>query len=446
MEHVSPPIPGPKGSLILGNLMEFHEDPLGFMERNAALGDITAFRFLNLRCFQLVHPDHVRALLVERQGSFVKGMALQGFRPLVGDGLFLSEGEPHRRQRRMMQPLFHREPVQRYAVTMLEEIARTDARWQDGARVDMADEMNQLALSIAARTLFGTGISEEETAAVREAMSAFSLWYHQSTHPLGPLLQHLPTEASRRFKRGKSGLSDVLLRMIRAKRATGDTGDILSRLVFARDVDGDGAGMSEVQLHDEALGLLVAGHETTAATLAWAWSLLSRHPEVADALAQEVEAIACNRTLQVEDLPKLTLAEQIFAETLRLYPSANAIPRQAVEEVEIGGVTIPRQGIVMASAWCTHRDPRWWRAPLSFRPEHFSPEEKAGRPRFAWYPFGGGARTCIGESFAWAEGALVLSSLARRWRATLPADHPVEIETLFTLRPRGGLPMTLTRR
>ncbi len=439
-------VPGPKGSLLLGNLMEFHEDPLAFMERNAALGDLTRFRFLNLRCWQVVHPDHVRAVLVERQASFVKGMALEGFRPLVGDGLFLAEGDRHRRQRRMMQPLFHREPVLRYAEVMLQEIAALDARWQDGARVDMAEEMNLLALNIAARTLFGTGISEEETAAVREAMSAFALWYHQSTHPLGPLLQVLPTEASRRFKAGRRGLTEVLRRMIQSKRASGDSGDILSRLVFARDTEGDGAGLSEELLQDEAVGLLVAGHETTAATLCWAWYLLAQSPDAAERVAREAEEIACNRTLQVEDLPKLRLAESAFAETLRLYPPANALPRQAVEPVHLGEVELQKGDIVMASSWCTHRDARWWPDPLRFQLERWTPEARAARPRFAFYPFGGGARTCIGETFAWAEGTLALAALGRRWRAILPQDHKIEVESLFTLRPKGGMPMTLASR
>lgn len=445
MVPASPP-PSLRGTLFFGHLNEFHDDPLGFMERCAALGDISALRFLNLRGFMLVHPDHVRAVLVEQQGNFVKGMATEGFRPLMGQGLFLNEGEGHKRQRRMMQPLFHKDAIQRYTSVMLEEIAAADARWQDGARVDMAEEMNQLTLNIAARTLLGTGVTEEESAAIREAMSAFSLWYHQSTHPLGPLLQALPTAATRRFKSGKRGLSEVLLRMIRARREAGEGTDLLSRLVFARDTEGDGAGMSEELLHDEALGLLIAGHETTAATLCWAWSLLSAHPEVADRLAAEAEAIACNRTLQMEDLANVPLAEQIFCETLRLYPSANALPRQAAKDVEIGGVPMPAGTLILVSAWCTHRDPRWWPDPLAFQPERWTPEARAARPRFAWYPFGGGAKGCIGENFARVEGALVLAELARRWRARVAQGHKIEIETLFTLRPKGGMPMILERR
>ncbi|MFN7142547.1 MAG: cytochrome P450 [Myxococcota bacterium] len=439
--------PGPPGHPIHGSLWEFHEDPVGFQVRTArAYGDVSRFRFFHMPAYLAVHPDDVRTILVDPDGAFVKGMAMEGFRPLVGKGLLLNEGESHRRQRRMMQPAFHRRRVAGYGAVMLEEARRLADRWEDGARVDMDVEMNRLTLTIAARTLFGTGVTDAEARDVADAMTAFTRWYHQSTHPMGPLLQMIPTEATRSFKEAKRALGAVVDRMIRARREGGDTGDILSMLVFARDAEGDGAAMSDEHVHDEAITLLVAGHETTGATLAWAWSLLDAHPDIAAKLRAEIDAVCGDREPTVEDVPRLTYAEMVFAETLRLYPSATALPRQAVKPVVLGGYTVPAGALVMAGAWCCHRDPRFWDEPEAFRPERWTPEAKAARPKFAYIPFGGGARTCIGEAFAWMEGTLVLATLARRWSASVAPGHVVVPEALFTVRPKGGLPMVVTRR
>lgn len=427
--------------------MQFHEDPIQFLERNARdFGDTSAFRFFHLPCWQLNHPDDVRKVLVDPEGAFVKGMAMEAFRPLVGKGLLVNEGESHRRQKRLMQPALNRQSVQGYAAEMVAAARGVDAAWQDGQRVDMDVEMNRLALGIAATTLFGAGLSEQERADVADAVRAFTQWYHQSTHPFGQLYQLLPTAATRDFKAGKARLSAVITRIVAARRAGGDAGDILSRLVFARDTDGDGAAMDDEHLHDEAVTLLIAGHETTGATLAWAWFLLAQHPAIADRLADEVRAAVGDRSPEVEDLPRLRYAEWVFAEALRLYPPAVSLPRQATKPVQLGGFTAPRGTLVMVATWCTHRDPRWWDAPLAFRPERWDPAVKADRPKFAYYPFGGGARMCIGEGFAWTEGTLVLATLAQKWRAKLADARTVTPEALFTVRPKGGMPMVVERR
>lgn len=439
--------PGPAGSWLLGSLVDFHERPLELMETNARqYGDVVRFRFVHLPCYQLVHPDDVYKLLVDTEDSFVKGIGQEGFRPLVGQGLLLNEGASHRRQRRMMQPAFHKQRIGRYAEQMVTLAEQTRSRWRDGQRVDMADEMNRLTLAVATETLFGTGVTEEEVRGVQEAIKGFALWYHQTTHPWGPLLQHLPTRATRMMKAGKRKITSLIHRMIAERRAQGDRGDILSMLVFARDAEGDGAAMSDALLHDEAVTLLIAGHETTGSTLAWVWWLLSQHPEVQARLHEEVNMALGGRVPTMEDLPKLKYAEWVFAEALRLYPAAMALVRQAVKPVELGGYQLPKGAIVMALAWCTHRDPRWWEAPLEFRPERWAPEVKALRPRFAYYPFGGGARVCMGEAFAWMEGTLVIPMLAQQWRVEAVPGHVAEPETLFTLRPRGGVPMVLRRR
>jgi cytochrome P450 len=217
-------------------------------------------------------------------------------------------------------------------------------------------------------------------------------------------------------------------------------------LVFARDAEGDGAAMDDDHVRDEAITLLVAGHETTGATLAWAWSLLAAHPDVAARLHAAIDAAVGDRDPTVEDLPALEYARMVFAEALRLYPSATALPRQAVKPVVLGGYTVPKGAVVMAGAWSCHHDARFWDDPEAFRPERWAAEAKATRPKFAFFPFGGGARVCIGEAFAWMEGTLVLATLARRWTAAAAAGHTVVPEALFTVRPKGGLPMVLTRR
>ena len=439
--------PGPSGHPIFGMLLDFRRDPMNMMERNAAAyGGLVRFHMLGMPVYQVNEPELVRAVLVNAEGAFTKGNVLAGFKPLVGKGLLLNEGESHKRQRRMIAPAFHSAKVRGYGAAMLAEAEALSARWSPGVEVDMAAEMSRVTLEIAARTLFGSGMSAQDSADVAEALAAFALWYHQSTHPLAPLLSLLPTASNRRFKAARARLMAIVDRLIAERRASGDGGDILSRLVFARDVDGDGAAMSEEHLRDEAVTLLIAGHETTAATLAWAWLMLAQHPEVADRLAAEVNEVTGGRAPTVEDLPRLRYAEWVFHETLRLYPSALAMPRQAQKPVVLGGYTLPKGAIVMVSAWCAHRDPRHWEQPDRFNPDRWAPEVAAKRPKYAYFPFSGGARSCVGEGFAVVEGTLVLAALARTWKAALKPGYKPEIESLFTLRPKGGLPMTLSRR
>jgi cytochrome P450 len=438
--------PGPGGHPIYGGLAKYHADPIGFLEHNAATyGDVSAFRFFHLPVWQLNHPDEVRRVLVDPDGAFTKGVTMESFRPLVGKGLLLAEGDSPRRQKRLMAPAFHRTALAGYAGEMASAARRVAASWTDGQQVDMDVEMNRLALGVAARTLFGAGLDAAEYQDVAEAVSGFAQWYQQSTHPLGPLLQLLPTRVTREFKAGKRRLSVVIARIV-SERRDNPGGEILSRLLSARDTGGDGGLLSPELLHDESITLLLAGHETTGATLAWAWHLMSLHPEVGDRLVAEVHAAVGDAPPDGQDLPKLAYARWIFAEALRLYPTAIAIPRQAQQPVVLGGYTAPKGTLVMVATWCTHRDPRWWEAPLEFRPERWDPARPSERPRFAYFPFGGGVRACIGEEFAWNEGALVLATLAQRWRAKPIPGREVRPEALLTVRPRGGLPMVVEAR
>ena len=331
--HPKREAPWPQGPPDLWRPFPYHHDPIAFLEDNAATyGDVSAFRFFHLPVWQLHHPDDVRRVLVDPEGAFTKGIAMEGFRPLVGKGLLLAEGEDHRRQRRLMAPAFHRTALAGYAEEMVSAARREAASWIDGQAVDMDVQMNRLALGVAARTLFGAALSDAEVQDVAEAVSGFVQWYHQSTDPLGPLLQRLPTRATRNFKAGKRRLSTVIARIV-AERRQNPGADILSRLLNARDSEGDRATLSPEHLHDEAVTLLIAGHETTGATLAWAWHLMAQHPEIGDRLATEVHAVVGEAPPESQDLPKLAYARWIFAEALRLYPTAIALPRQAQKAV-----------------------------------------------------------------------------------------------------------------
>jgi len=442
------PPPALPGSFFTGNLLEFQADPLAFAERAAReCGDVARFRFLMLDAWQVIHPDDVRTVFVDPEGALTKGMALEGFRPLVGQGTFLAEGAAHKRQRRLLQPAFLRPRVVAMEEPMVAAVREGSASWQDGQTLDAAAALTEMTLTIAARTLFGSEIAPAEVSTVAQAMAAFARWYHQSIHPLGPLLQLLPTTASRDFKAAKAGLDAVVTRAIEARRAAGgEGGDILSRLVAARDEEGDGQGLTDALLHDEAVGLLVAGHETTAAALSWAIWLLAQHPTVGEALAEEVDRVLGGRPATASDVAHLPVAEGVFAEALRLYPPAPGMPRQTHKPMALGRYTVPKGSIVMVSAWCSHRDPRWWPDPLEFQPGRWQPEVRASRPKYAFYPFGGGSRVCVGEQMAWQEGVLVLATLAQGWRFSPAPGAVVVTEALFTVRPKGGAPVVVSRR
>jgi cytochrome P450 len=302
---------GPKDHLIYGSLARYHKDPIAFLERNAAVyGDVSAFRFLHLTTWQINHPDDVRRVLADPEGAFTKGITMESFRPLIGKGLLLAEGEAHRRQKRLIAPPLHGVPLAGYAEEMAAAARRVATSWTDGQTVDMDVEMNRLALGVAARTLFGAGLTAAEYQDVAEAVAGFVQWYHQSTHPLGPLLQLLPTRATRGFKAGKRRLSAVITRLVNERRRS-PADDILSRLIQARDTESGGAAMSPEYLHDEAITLLIAGHETTGATLAWAWHMMALHPDAGDRLAAEIHAAVGDASPNGQDLPRLAYARWI---------------------------------------------------------------------------------------------------------------------------------------
>ncbi|HZB44448.1 MAG TPA: cytochrome P450, partial [Pyrinomonadaceae bacterium] len=414
-------------------------------------GDVAQFRIGPQKAFLLSHPDHVRDVLVTHHERFHKGRALQRSKRLLGEGLLTSEGAHHRRQRRIAQPAFHRQRVASYGAVMVEYAARAAERWREGRTLDISEEMMRLTLAIAGKTLFDADVEQHDADEVGAALTEVMELFGYLMLPYSELLEKLPFPLPPvvRFQRARKRLDAVIYRIIdERRRSGGDRGDLLSMLLLAEDEEDAGARMSNEQVRDEVMTLFLAGHETTANLLAWTWYLLSQHPEVEARLHAELDAVLTGGRLPtVEDIPALRYTEMVVAETMRLYPPAWTVGRLAIADHEAGGYLIPKGSLVLLSQYVVHRDPRFFPDPERFDPERFTPEAKEARPPFAYFPFGGGVRRCIGEGFAWMEATLVVATLARRWRMRLAPGHTVRPAPRITLRPsKEGVVMTLRER
>lgn len=438
--------PGPTGLPIIGNALAYANDPVGFCLNSARNhGDIVYYEAGPLRVYQLNHPDHIRDVLVTHGRKFAKDPWTGTLKNMLGEGLLTSEGEFHLRQRRLMQPVFHRQRIASYGEVMTESSARVRARWRDGARVDMSQEMMGLTLDIVSRTLFSSSV-EEETEEIGEALTAFLEWWFIATLPIGSVLTKLPLPFNRRYEQSRARMDATIYRLIREHREGKGQGDLLSMLLQAQDTEGDSGTMTDRQVRDEATTIFLAGHETTANALTWTWYLLSRNPKVEARLHDELDRVLEGRLPTMADIPNLRYTEMVFTEAMRLFPPAWSVGRTALDDYEVGGYYLPAGSIITMSQFVVHRDPRFYPDPARFDPMRWTPEERAKRPKFAYFPFGGGNRLCIGEQFAWMEGVLVLATLAHEWSATLAPGHKAATLPRVTLRPKGGMPMLLTRR
>jgi cytochrome P450 len=438
--------PGPRNLPILGQYASFRKDPPGFLARIAReFGDISFYRIGPADIYQFAHPDLIRDVLVTNQHSFIKSRVLQRAKVLLGEGLLTSEVPVHTRQRRLVQPAFHKPRLAAYAETMIEYAARTRDRWRDGQSFDAAVEMMRLTLAVVAKTLFSADV-EAEAAAIGESLTAVLHLFDLVTMPFSRIVERLPLPSVRRFEQGKKRLDEIIYRIIAERRASQqDHGDLLSMLLLAEDEEGSG-GMTNKQVRDEALTLFLAGHETTAVALTWTWYLLSQNPDAEERLHAELDSVLAGRAPTPDDFGRLRYTEAVFAESMRLYPPAWGIGRMALKHYEARGYTLQPGDIVLMSPYVVHRDPRWWPDPERFDPDRWTPEQRAARPKFAYFPFGGGARVCIGEHFAWMEGVLLLATLAQRWKLRLKPGHRVDYRALLTLRPRYGMQMTALLR
>lgn len=430
---------------------EFRRDPLKFLTDIAReQGDVARFRLGSQDAFLLNHPDFIRDVLVTHQANFQKARAPLTLR-LLGEGLLTSDGAFHRRQRRLVQPAFHHRRIAAYADTMIEHGARLRANWRDTGTIDASEEMRRLMLGIVAKTLFGADIEDAEAHEVGEAMAEIRDLFETTALPHAePLDETNNALAARRFQLASDRLDSIIYRIIAERRRSGiDHGDLISMLVLAQEEEsGDGDGMTDEQVRDEAMTIFLAGHDTTTNALTWTWYLLSQHPQVEAKLHAELDAVLHDARLpRAEDFSQLVYAEMIVSEALRLYPPAWRIGRRVTKDFAIGGHQIPAGSLVFVSQHVTHRDARWFDEPERFDPERWTTQTRDALPPFAYFPFGGGAHRCIGEGFARTASVLLLATLASGWRLRL-AVNPNEIQPqpLLTLRPKHGMPMTLQRR
>jgi cytochrome P450 len=424
-------------------------NPLPFFTHLArTYGDIVTYRMGGEQVFLVSDPHLIKDILVTRSRNFTKGRGLQRVKRLLGEGLLTSEGEHHLRQRRLMQPAFHRDRVAGYGRTMAAYADRLRNGWQHGATIDAAHEMMRLTLSIVGKTLFDADV-DGQARDVREALTGVMESFWLMMLPFADLIEQLPLPRMRRVRAARERLDAIIYGFIAERRASGrDHGDLLSMLLSARDEDAVGVdrGMTDAQIRDEAMTIFLAGHETTANALTWTWYLLSGAPGVEARLHDEIDRVLQGRLPAMADIPSLTFVERVVTEAMRLYPPAWIVGRRALEPYRMGPYVAPARALVLASQWVVHRDARLFSDPERFDPDRWTAPFKAALPPFAYFPFGGGPRRCIGESFAWMELVLVTATIAQRWKLRLVPGHPVEPEALVTLRTKHGMRMTLERR
>lgn len=449
--------PGPVGNFIFGNLYGIQDDRLhAFMQLRQDYGDVVRLR-IGTRTIHLVsHPDLIEYVLQDNNRNYTKGRGLEKAKPLLGNGLLTSEGEFWRRQRRLAQPAFHRKKIAGFVETMTQATARMLSRWDEHLDktepLNIAGEMMRLTLDVVSRTLFSTGLKPGETESVANALP-FILreTTRRLSSPLG-LREYLPIQANQQFQVNLAALNQIVYRIIDERRRVVEAGsqddlpeDLLSMLMFARDEE-TGERMNDRQLRDEVMTIFLAGHETTANNLAWTFYLLSKHPQIRAQLQEEIDRLLGGRTPVLEDIPNLVYTRQILDESLRMFPPAWAIGRQAIQEDQVGGYRIPDGSGIVISSYVVHRHPEFWENPEGFDPSRFEPQKVHERPHYAYIPFGGGPRLCIGNNFALQESTLVLAMVTQRYGLDLVPDHSVVAETAITLRPRYGIQMFLNPR
>jgi len=427
-------------------LLLFRRDPIAYLRRAASeCGDIVRLPLSRHPVYLINHPDLIKDVLVTHQKQFKKGRGLEQIKRLLGEGLLTSEGEFHLRQRRLMQPAFHRQRIAAYGAAMTFYATQTRERWRAGETRDIHAEMMRLTLAVVGKTLFGAEV-ETEAAEIDGALTEVIGLFHLLQLPLSDLLERLPLPAVRRFRAARARLDATIYRLIAEHRTEGvDRGDLLSMLLAARDED-DGGRMTDEQVRDEALTLFLAGHETTANAMTWTWYLLSQHPDVEARFHAELDAVFAGRTPMTDDLPHLPFTRRILSESLRLYPPAWIIGRRLLTDYQMGGYTLAARSIVLPCQAVTHHDLRFWPDAHRFDPDRWTPEAETARPKFAFFPFGGGPRVCIGEQFAWMEGILLLATIGQKWCLRLAPDQVVATQPIVTLRPRYGMRMQVESR
>ena len=430
---------------VLGNIPELARDaPAMFLRALRQYGPVFQYKFAATATVCFLEPDCIREVLVDKADAFEKGQFVEGLKPLIGNGLLSSDNALHKRQRKLAAPAFHHQRIASYAALIADYAEQTQAAWRNGDVIDVHADMMTLTLRVVGKALFDADVVGES----KKVGEALTYLLHaiqaRNFNPLSPPL-NWPTPANRRYNAAIRQLDDTIYRIIRERRTSGeDRGDLLSMLLSAQDED-DGTGMTDAQLRDEAMTIFLAGHETTANAMSWALYLLAKNPDKCARLEAEARDVLGGRAPTFEDVRALPYALQVFKEAIRLYPPAYIFGRTSVRDVQIGNYLITAGTTVALSPYALHRRPEFFADPERFEPERFTSEREAALPKFAYLPFGGGSRVCIGNQFALMEGQLMLATFAQRVSLDLADARPIELEPLVTLRPKGGLRMRVRR-
>jgi cytochrome P450 len=434
--------PSPPGHFLVGNGPELAADPLNFVVKaRRDYGDVVRLRFPFVRAYLAAHPDDIKHVVQDNHDNYTKNnIDYRLLKGGLGEGLLTSDGAYWLSQRRLIQPVFRRERIVEFGTLMAQVAIRLADDWEPRARsgepFDVAAEMTRVTLAIVARALFSVDVAEHASI-ISESLTAMNEAMAQAG--LSALLPFLPTRTNRRIRAAKRALDEVIWKIIAQRRGSAaEVDDMLSLLLAASDPK-SGKPLSDTQVRDEVATFLLAGHETTANALAWTWYLLGQNPDAEDKLHAELAEVLGGRAPCVEDLPRLRYTAMVIDESMRLYPPAWAFSRSNINDDELGGYGIRRGSLIYISQYVTHRHPAFWEEPDRFDPERFTPDRIATRPKYAYFPFGGGPRACIGSQFALIEAALILATLAQRYRLRLVPNHPVELQPLVTLRPRYGV-------
>ncbi len=422
-----------------------------FEHLQAKFGNIAHYKLLHNHIVFINEPEYIREILINQAQHFIKERTQRRMKILLGEGLITSEGETHMRQRRIAAPAFHRQRIQAYGSMMAERAATMREEWRAGQEIDAASEMMRLALQVVARTIFDTDVTEDVQSINTEVNAIMDLYNFLIALPKAEALLHYPIPGLMRFKRARQRLDAVVHRMIDQRRALGtDAGDLLSMLLASRDEERDNSTLTDEQVRDEVTTIFLAGYETVANALAWTWLLLAQNPDAEAKLHAELDAVLGTgqqaRVPTLADLPQLRYTEMVLSESMRLYPPAWAMGRQSTAPVELGPYRFPAGTYFFFSQYIMQRTPEHFPMPLHFEPERFTPERKAARHKFAYFPFGGGNRQCIGESFAWMEAILLTATLAQKWRLRLVPGQTIEVQPKITLRPKQPIRMIVQAR
>src|SRR6266567_3806058 len=407
-------------------------------------GDIAHYKIGWHHIVFLNHPDYIREVLVVQNENFIKERTVQRTKMLLGEGMITAEGAQHRIQRQVAQPAFHRQRIPEYASAMVQQAVRLSERWRPGEQRDIAIDMMHLTLNVVAQTLFATDLREETNELASAINRIMGLYNFLVMLPAAEWLVHARPPGLAAFVRARKRIDAVVYRMIAAHRQRGSHGGSLLDLMLAASPDKSPA--SEQSLRDQVITIFLAGYETVANALSWTWYLLSQNPDCEHRFHEEIDRELQGRLPAYEDVPRLRYVEMVLAESMRLYPPAWAMGRYARADFQLGEYFLPAKTTVLISQFITHRDARFFPDPMRFDPERFTSEARSRRTKLTYFPFGAGVRQCIGESFAWMEGVLLLATIAQKWKLKLVPGHKVEPEPLITLRPKFGMRMQLESR